>query len=118
MAAKQQIRRLCTLKKKRKALNPPDWLVEAYNKRDKTELAQMLVDANFDKDWVFVSCWETERDAHFLTETLLLGSHYIHIYIYICVCAWESVLISGMFLQAETFSTHTHTSVRTNSWLA
>ena len=86
MAAKQQIRRLCTLKKKRKALNPPDWLVEAYNKRDKTELAQMLVDANFDKDWVFVSCWETERDAHFLTETLLLGSHYIHIYICVCVC--------------------------------
>ena len=52
LAAKQQVRRLCTLKKKRKNLNPPDWLVEAYNKQDKTELAQMLVDANFDKDWV------------------------------------------------------------------
>lgn len=43
------------MKKKRTAQNPPAWLVEAYNKGDKTQLAQMLVDANFSKDWAFMS---------------------------------------------------------------
>lgn len=51
-AAKAQVRRMCTLKKKRSYLNPPDWMVQAYNSRDKGSMAQLLMDVNFDKDWV------------------------------------------------------------------
>lgn len=48
-AAKAQVRRLCTLKKRRVALNVPNWLIEEYQKRPKIETARMLMAANFDK---------------------------------------------------------------------
>ena len=37
-------------KKKQKSKNPDEWLVEAYNSQNKGQLAQMLVDCNFDKE--------------------------------------------------------------------
>ncbi|CAK9004071.1 unnamed protein product [Durusdinium trenchii] len=49
-AAKAQVRRLCTLKKRRVALNVPNWLIEEYQKRPKIETARMLMAANFDKE--------------------------------------------------------------------
>lgn len=49
-AARQQVRRMCQLKKKRKNLNPPEWLLDAYKNRNKTELADMLMSCNFQKD--------------------------------------------------------------------
>ena len=49
-AARQQVRRLCQMKRKRSYLNPPAWLAEAYKTRDKTQMAQMLMDCNFNKD--------------------------------------------------------------------
>lgn len=51
-AAKQQVRRLCQIKKKRTYLNPPEWLQDAFKTQDKTQMAQLLMDCNFCKDWV------------------------------------------------------------------
>lgn len=32
-------------------LNVPDWVKEQYKKTDQTQMAQMLMDANWSKDW-------------------------------------------------------------------
>ena len=48
-AAKSQVRRMCTLKKKKVALNLPAWVVEEYQKRPKVEMARLLMNCNFDK---------------------------------------------------------------------
>ena len=56
-AAKQQVRRMCATKKKRAYLNPPEWLVDAFKKNDKTQLAQLLMDCNFCKDGNHYSVW-------------------------------------------------------------
>lgn len=50
-AARQQLRRMMAIKKKRSDLDPPEWLREAYNSRKKGEMADLLVDCNFSKDW-------------------------------------------------------------------
>ncbi len=49
-AARQQLRRMTATKKKQKDRNPEEWLVEAYKSQNKGQLAQMLVDCNFDKE--------------------------------------------------------------------
>ncbi len=48
-AAKAQLRRMCTLKKKRLDLNVDDWVITEWKKRPKDETAQLLINANFDK---------------------------------------------------------------------
>ena len=51
-AARAQLSRMMAIKKKKTYLNPPEWLREAYNSRGKGEMADLLVDCNFSKDWV------------------------------------------------------------------
>ena len=48
-AAKAQLRRMCTLKKTRKDLNVPAWVLEEYKSRPKDELAKILMSCNWDK---------------------------------------------------------------------
>ena len=48
-AAKSQVRRMCTLKRKKVGLNLPAWVIEEYQKRPKIEMAKLLMDCNFDK---------------------------------------------------------------------
>eukprot|EP00435_Cladocopium_sp_Y103_P054312 s491_g17.t1 len=40
---------MCKLKKTRKELNVPEWVQKEYQKRNKAEMAQMLMDCNWDK---------------------------------------------------------------------
>ena len=40
---------MCTLKKKKVALNLPAWVVEEYQKHPKVEMARLLMNCNFDK---------------------------------------------------------------------
>ena len=54
-AARAQLSRMMKIKKKKTYLNPPEWLREAYNSRSKGEMADLLVDCNFSKDWVIIS---------------------------------------------------------------
>jgi len=49
-AAKAQVRRLCTPKRKRLSLNVPSWVIEEYKQRPKAETAKLLMQCNFDKD--------------------------------------------------------------------
>ena len=49
-AAKAQVRRMCTPKRKRLALNFPSWVIEEYRQRPKAETAKLLMQCNFDKD--------------------------------------------------------------------
>lgn len=77
-AAKQQVRRMCQLKKKRTYLDPPAWLVEAFQSQDKTKLAQLLMDCNFSKDWVSQG-FEIVIKV-FVVKTISLG-----IYIYVTI---------------------------------
>ena len=37
------------MKKKKTYLNPPDWLAEAFKTGNKEQMAQLLIDVNFDK---------------------------------------------------------------------
>ena len=48
-AAKAQVRRMCTMKKKRTDLNVPQWVIDEYHKRPKNETAALLMSCNFDK---------------------------------------------------------------------
>ena len=48
-AAKAQLRRMCTPKKKRVSLNVPDWVVQAFKSRPQNETATLLMNCNFDK---------------------------------------------------------------------
>ena len=50
-AAKQRIRRLCAIKKKRMDLQVPDWVRNEFKTRNKNDLANMLMDCNWDKAW-------------------------------------------------------------------
>ena len=40
---------MCTIKKKRVALNSDQWVIDEWKKRPKDETAQLLINANFDK---------------------------------------------------------------------
>ena len=53
-AAKAQLRRLCTPKKKRVSLNAPDWVIAEWKSRPQGETAQLLVDCNFNKASDFI----------------------------------------------------------------
>ena len=48
-AAKAQLRRMCTLKKKRRDLNVPDWVVKEFKNRPQAETASLLMKCNFCK---------------------------------------------------------------------
>lgn len=48
-AAKAQLRRLCTVKKKRVNLNVPSWVVQEFKSRPQNETAALLMSCNFDK---------------------------------------------------------------------
>ena len=55
-AAKQTIRRMATLKKKRKHLDPPEWFVKAYNETKKDDMAKLMMQCNFDKELCVYTC--------------------------------------------------------------
>ena len=48
-AAKAQVRRMCTVRKKRVGMNLPPWVLEEYRNRPKSETARLLMSCNFDK---------------------------------------------------------------------
>lgn len=41
---------MCTPKRKRVSLNVPAWVQQAWSQNDKTEMAQLLMDSNWNKD--------------------------------------------------------------------
>lgn len=51
LAAKSALNRMMAVKRKRVGLNVDAWVREEWQKRDKGEMAQLLMDANFDKAW-------------------------------------------------------------------
>ena len=53
-AAKAQLRRMMKEKHKRVGLNVSAWVREEWAKRDKGEMAQLLMDANWDKAWWYM----------------------------------------------------------------
>ena len=48
-AAKQRLRRMCALKKKRKTLEVPEWVRNEYQNGCKNTLAKIYMDANWSK---------------------------------------------------------------------
>lgn len=48
-AAKQRLRRLCAAKRKRKDLEVPEWVRDEFAARNKNDLADLLMDCNWDK---------------------------------------------------------------------
>ena len=50
-AAKARLRRMMRNHATKKGLNVPDWAKEQYKVRGQDEMAKMLMDANWSKDW-------------------------------------------------------------------
>ena len=48
-AAKAQLRRMCAVKRKRVGMNCPEWVRQEWEKRDKGELASLLMSCNWSK---------------------------------------------------------------------
>ena len=49
-AAKQRLRRMCAVHARRKELEVPQWVRDAWKSKPQAESAQLLMDANWDKD--------------------------------------------------------------------
>ena len=50
-AAKARLRRMMAVHAKKTALNVPEWVREQWKSKDQNTMAQILMDANWDKDW-------------------------------------------------------------------
>ena len=49
-AAKARLRRMMANHKSKTALNVPDWVREQWRSKDQNTMAQLLINANWDKD--------------------------------------------------------------------
>ena len=64
-AAKARLRRMMAVHKKKTAYNVPQWVREQWQTRDQNTMANILINANWDKDWLPATC-----SSHMLSKQL------------------------------------------------
>ena len=79
-AAKARLRRRMAVHKKKTAYNVPQWVREQWQTRDQNTMANILINANWDKDWLPATC-----SSHMLSKQLCSQKlcQIVYIYIYI-----------------------------------